>query len=702
MGWVRKISPYLIFLLIVLTFRPNTVVGGAITPAETQAHAFTTQQEQNQTASTEFVTFNETLTLDGGSSLNVSGQFKHENNTVPLIYLDKRYPLNATITPQSWGSFVDRVHEIRFRIHLMDEGSNTVSLFERQTFVENRELNNSIHTTVFFTIPHEEIPEFGDITSAAILIVIAEGKGSWRVDVETEKVLIQFPLDLIEGPSLTETSPDFALNKFQSVDGTVLRVSGNITVEDSDPALWYYGTLYAISLTIEVLEWGWDARGTVNRIHDMEIALEFIGVGGISVHSLTVPVEPSEIIVVNAPITHSIAYSVSEQDIKGLDEVFFSLYLRFKEELMDRDGKTHHDETYQELTKFPLNLIERSVQEGSAFSKTIKLNKESLVNFEGILNLENATPPHLYFDHRYHLNTNITVLQWGKNVDRLHNIKFIVDIVGGGGAVLKSIELKTTPGEIRELNNQLQTTVFFRVQQESIPTTDNVELAIGISLKEGLENALDEQNREKLAQFTITLEELPSKVSTSPNFTLDIEGRDETILRVTGNISTEVGVTPVWYYGEEYSIQIELEVLKWGWDISGSVQRIRNLQLVLEFIGEGGVSVHSTSTSTDPSEIIVKNSPVLHEFRYSVSRINVNSLNEVCCSLSLDFTEELPDKSEKTFLELTNFPLELKEKPNEQTDIDMLLRYGGFGILIAVIVFFGRKLLQNRQDDWYK
>jgi hypothetical protein len=93
---------------------------------------------------------------------------------------------------------------------------------------------------------------------------------------------------------------------------------------------------------------------------------------------------------------------------------------------------------------------------------------------------------------------------------------------------------------------------------------------------------------------------------------------------------------------------------------------------------------------------------VLHEFRYSVSRINVNSLNEVIFSLSLDFTEVLPGQSEKTEQELTHFTLDLKEKPNDQADIDILLRYGGFGILIAVIVFVGRKLLQNRRDDWYK
>jgi hypothetical protein len=191
-------------------------------------------------------------------------------------------------------------------------------------------------------------------------------------------------------------------------------------------------------------------------------------------------------------------------------------------------------------------------------------------------------------------------------------------------------------------------------------------------------------------------------MANNPNFALDIEGRDETLLRITGNVSTEVGAAPCWYYGEEYSIQIELEVLQWGWDISGSVQRIRNIQLTLEFIGEGGVPVHSISTTTDPSEILVKNSPILHEFRYSVSRINVNSLNEVIFSLSLDFTEELPSQSEKTVQKLTEFTLELKEKPENQIDTDMLLRYGGFAILIAVIVFVGRKLLQNRQDDWYK
>jgi len=686
---------------MVLAFRFNPVAGEVIPPVATKTNARTILQEQNQTASIDFVEFNETLTLDGGSVVNVSGQFKHENNTVPLIYLEKRYLLNATITPLSWGSFVDRVHEIRFKLNLMDEGANIVSSFERQTFVENHELNNSVHTTVFFTIPHEDLPEIGDISTAAIFLVIAEGKGSWRVDVETEKEIIQFPLDLIEGPSLTETSPDFALDKFQSVDGTVLRVSGNITVEDSDPALWYYGTLYAISLTIEVLEWGWDARGTVNRIHDMEITLEFIGDGGVSVHSLTVPIDPSEIIIINAPIVHNIAYSVSEQDIKGIGEVSLSLYLRFKEELIDREGKTHQDDTYQELTKFPLNLIERSIQEGSAFSKTIKLNKESLVNFEGILNLENTTPPHLYIDQRYHLDANITVLQWGKNVDRLHDIKFIVDIVGGGGAVLTSMELETVPGEIRELNNQLQTTMFFRIQKEMIPTTENVGLIIGISLKEGLENALDEQNREELVRFAIKLEELPSKVTTNPNFAFNIEGLDETVLRVAGNISVEDGAKPFWYYGEDYSIQIELEVLKWGWDISGSVQRIRNIQLTMEFIGEGGVPVHSTSTPTDPSEILLINSPVLHEFRYSVSKSNVNSLSEVIFSLSLDFTEELPSQSEKTFQELTRFSLEFKEKPTDLADVDMLLRYGGFGILIAIIVIFGRKLLRKRQDDFW-
>ena len=63
MGWVRRISPYLLLLLMVPAFRSNPVVGGGIASVPTKTNTHTILQEQNQTASIDFIEFNDIINL---------------------------------------------------------------------------------------------------------------------------------------------------------------------------------------------------------------------------------------------------------------------------------------------------------------------------------------------------------------------------------------------------------------------------------------------------------------------------------------------------------------------------------------------------------------------------------------------------------------------------------------------------------------
>ena len=61
----------------------------------------------------------------------------------------------------------------------------------------------------------------------------------------------------------------------------------------------------------------------------------------------------------------------------------------------------------------------------------------------------------------------------------------------------------------------------------------------------------------------------------------------------------------------------------------------------MDFIGEGGVSIHSTDTLTDPEEIVALNAPINHNFDVSISKQNANSLNSVTLTLQVSFIEEI-------------------------------------------------------------
>lgn len=349
----RMMNTYLFLLLMVVTFIPIGIEGCPISSTAEGTRSFTVLQEQTQPLKSESIEFNKNITLQGDSVINITGLLQLENATVPSMYLGERYQFNSTITLQSWGPYVDRIYKIRFILHLLAEGANVLNSVERDTFAEIHALNYTIHLTVFFIISKEEIPDPAKIVTAAIVLACEEGRAPIRTDAETEEELIQFPLDLTEGPSLVETSPTFTLGEVQGVDGTLLRVSGNITVEEADPPFWYYDQAYTIQIELEVLEWGWDVRGTVRRIHDIQVTMNFIGEGGVRVHTTSTSTEPSEIVAVNAPVTHEFTYSVSKQDINSLNKVILSFQLRFQEEILDQD-----DETTKELTRFPLELKE--------------------------------------------------------------------------------------------------------------------------------------------------------------------------------------------------------------------------------------------------------------------------------------------------------------------------------------------------------
>lgn len=348
----RMVNAYLFVLLMVVTFIPKGIEGCPISSTAVGTQAFTILQEQSQPLKSESIEFDKNVTLQGGSVINVTGLLQLENATVPRMYFGERYQFNSTITLHSWGSNVDRIYKIRFILRLIGEGANVLNSVERETFAEIHKLNNTIHLTVFFIISKEEIPDPAKIVTAAIVLACEEGR-TIRTDAETEEELIQFPLDLTEGPSLVETRPTFTLGEVQGVDGSLLRVSGNITVEEADPPFWYYDQAYTIQIELEVLEWGWDARGSVRRIHDIQVTMNFIGEGGVRVHTTSTSTEPSEIVAVNAPVTHEFTYSVSKQDIDSMNKVILSFQLRFQEEILDQD-----DETTKELARFPLELKE--------------------------------------------------------------------------------------------------------------------------------------------------------------------------------------------------------------------------------------------------------------------------------------------------------------------------------------------------------
>jgi len=353
----RMVNAYLFVLLMVVTFIPKGIEGCPISSTAVGTQAFTILQEQSQPLKSESIEFDKNVTLQGGSVINVTGLLQLENATVPHMYFGERYQFNSTITLQSWGSNVDRIYKIRFILRLIGEGANVLNSVERETFAEIHELNNTIHLTVFFIISKEEIPDPAKIVTAAVVLACEEGR-TIRTDAETEEKLIQFPLDLTEGLSLVETRPTFTFSEVQGVDGTLLRVSGSITVEKADQPFWYYDQAYTIQIELEVLEWGWDARGSVRRIHDIQVSLIFIGEGGVHVHSTSISTEPSEIVALNAPVIHEFAYSVSKQDINSLNKVILSFQIRFQEEIFDQD-----DETTKELARFSLGLKEMPPKE---------------------------------------------------------------------------------------------------------------------------------------------------------------------------------------------------------------------------------------------------------------------------------------------------------------------------------------------------
>ncbi len=696
MVWVKKISPYLLLLFVVIWSRPNAI-GTYTMSSEPNSHSLTAIPK-----SADFTGFNQNVTLDGNSIANITGSLQLENTTSPTMYIGKRYLLNATITVQSWGTDVDRIYDIKFILQLLDTGSNILNSLERETYTEinYNALNQSVHTVVIFTISKEDIQTPEMVVAAKTVLFWKEGRGPLRLDAETETELNQFDLDIIEGPSQVKSSPEFVLDGIQAKDGTKLRISVNISTEMMDNSFWYFGTLYPISIEIEVLEWGWDARGQVQRLHDISLILEFIGEGGVSVHTISIPTDPSEIIVINAPIVHQFSYSISEQDIKSLTDVTLSVQLQFNEELIDREEKSHQDETHLDLSRYLLTIQERSVHNDQAFSKTLTLKKGSLVNIEGVFELENTTSALLYFGKRYPLLVNITVVRWGDGVDRLHNIKLFVDIIGGGGSVLASIEQDAIPNEITDLNNPLHTTPFFRLNRDLIPTIDNIELAIGISGKEGVNNAPDVTNREEATRFIIMLIDKPIHIASSPIFSVNVEGVEGTILQVTGNIIVNDNIS--WFFDQKYTIQTELEVLEWGWNARGSVSRIHQIKINMDFIGEGGVSIHSINTLTDPEEIVALNAPINHNFDVSISKQNVNSMNSVTLALQLSFIEAIQGLNTGTPLQdVTKFPLKLEDAPTVENDNYDWLKYGGFLGLIVIISILGRKLLRKREDEYW-
>ena len=424
MVWVKKISPYLLLLFVVIWSRPNAI-GTYTMSSEPNSHSLTAIPK-----SADFTGFNQNVTLDGKSIANITGSLQLENTTSPTMYFGKRYLLNATITVQSWGSDVDRIYDIKFILQLLDTGSNILNSLERETYTEIKALNQSVHTVVIFTISKEDIQTPEMVVAAKTVLFWEEGREPFRIDAKTETELNQFVLGITEGPSQVKSSPEFVLDGIQAKDGTNLRISVNISTEMMDNSFWYFGTLYPISIEIEVLEWGWDARGQVQRLHDISLILEFIGEGGVSVHTISMPTDPSEIIVIHAPIVHQFSYSISEQDIKSLTDVTLSVQLQFKEELIDREEKSHQDETQLDLSRFLLTIQERSVHNDQAFSKTLTLKKGSLVNIEGVFELENTTSALIYFGKRYPLLVNITVVRWGNGVDLLHDIILYVKNTG--------------------------------------------------------------------------------------------------------------------------------------------------------------------------------------------------------------------------------------------------------------------------------
>ncbi len=353
----RMMNTYLFLLLMVVTFIPNGIERCPISSTAEGTRSFTVLQEQTQPLKSDSIEFNKNVTLQGDSVINITGLLQLENATVPRMFIGERYQFNSNITLQSWGPNVDRIYKIQFILRLLTEGANVLNSVERDTFAEIHKLNYTIHLTVFFTISKEEIPDPSKIVTAAIVLACEEGRTS-RMDAKTEEELIQFPLDLTDGPSLVETSPTFTFSEVQGIDGTLLRVSGNITVEEADPPFWYYDQAYIIQIELEVLEWGWDARGSVRNINDIQVLLNFIGEGGIQMHSTSISTEPSEIVALNAPVIHEFAYSVSKQDIDSLDKVIFSFQIYFQEEILDQV-----DETTKELARFSLELKEMPPKE---------------------------------------------------------------------------------------------------------------------------------------------------------------------------------------------------------------------------------------------------------------------------------------------------------------------------------------------------
>ncbi|MFQ6124718.1 MAG: hypothetical protein ACE5R6_08955 [Candidatus Heimdallarchaeota archaeon] len=374
---------YLFLLLIVITFTPKGIEGCPNSSPTVGTRSFTILQEQTQSLKSESIEFNKNITLQGGSVINVTGLLQLENATVPRMNIGERYPFNSTITLLSWGSNVDRLYKIRFILHLLAEGANVLSSVERETFAEIHDLNYTIHLTVFFIILNEEVPDPAKIVTAALILACEEGRAPIRTDAKTEVELIQFPLDLTEGPSLVETSPTFTFNQVQGIDGTLLRVSGNIAVEKADPPFWYYDQTYTIHIELEVLKWGWDARGPVRRIHDIQVSLNFIGEGGVRVHSMSTSTEPSEIVALNAPVIHEFAYSVSKLDIDSLSKVILSFQIRFQEEILDQD-----DETTKELTRFSLELKEMPPKERKIAPWMIYGGASVLIVVIGIIGLK--------------------------------------------------------------------------------------------------------------------------------------------------------------------------------------------------------------------------------------------------------------------------------------------------------------------------
>ena len=178
MVWSKKISPYLLLLLVVIWSRPNAIGMYTMSSESINSHSLTSIPK-----SADITGFNQNVTLDGNSIANITGSLLLENTTSPTMYFGKRYLLNATITVQSWGTDVDRIYDIKFILQLLDTGSNILNSLERETYTEIKALNQSVNTVVIFSISKEDIQTPEMVVAAKTVIFWKEGREPLRRDV---------------------------------------------------------------------------------------------------------------------------------------------------------------------------------------------------------------------------------------------------------------------------------------------------------------------------------------------------------------------------------------------------------------------------------------------------------------------------------------------------------------------------------------